>query len=166
MKILDAQDKALWKFVKKTIRPLKPLAAQDDEETLTLFLPPSFTPRLKTPPLTPTAQLKPLAPLEKNIQRGLKRKQVDVQAKLDLHGLFQDAAHTRLKRFLHEAQKNGFRLVIVVTGKGANGTSVLRQNVPLWLAMPDLRGIVMGFQQAEAHHGGEGALYVRLRQNS
>jgi DNA-nicking Smr family endonuclease len=29
--------------------------------------------------------------------------------------------------------------------------------------MPDLRPVVMGFEQAAPHQGGSGALYVRLR---
>ena len=40
---------------------------------------------------------------------------------------------------------------------------VLRRQVPLWLQLPDLREIVVGFEEAHVGHGGEGALYVRLR---
>jgi DNA-nicking Smr family endonuclease len=40
---------------------------------------------------------------------------------------------------------------------------VLRRQVPLWLALPDLRSLVVGFEEAHVAHGGEGALYVRLR---
>ena len=43
----------------------------------------------------------------------------------------------------------------------ANGS--LRRSVPEWLRMPDLRSVVMGFEEAAPHQGGSGALYVRLR---
>jgi DNA-nicking Smr family endonuclease len=35
--------------------------------------------------------------------------------------------------------------------------------VPLWLSMPEFRALVVGFDDAHIGHGGEGALYVRLR---
>ncbi len=40
---------------------------------------------------------------------------------------------------------------------------ILRRLVPHWLGLPDLRSLVIGFEEASAHHGGSGALYVRLR---
>jgi len=78
-----------------------------------------------------------------------------------------------LRRFLQQSQFNHARLVLVVTGKGnspsktldgeGHGKGVLRRLVPDWLRMPDLRPVVMGFEQAAPHQGGSGALYVRLR---
>ncbi|HEX5866107.1 MAG TPA: Smr/MutS family protein, partial [Beijerinckiaceae bacterium] len=40
---------------------------------------------------------------------------------------------------------------------------VLRRVVPHWLRLPDLRPLVVGFEEAAVRHGGAGALYVRLR---
>ena len=40
---------------------------------------------------------------------------------------------------------------------------VLRRMVPHWLRLPDLRHLVIGFEEASPQHGGSGALYVRLR---
>jgi DNA-nicking Smr family endonuclease len=58
-------------------------------------------------------------------------------------------------------------MVLVITGKGggahASGRGVLRRQVPLWLALPEFRTFVLGFDQAAIGHGGEGALYVRVR---
>jgi DNA-nicking Smr family endonuclease len=39
----------------------------------------------------------------------------------------------------------------------------LRRTVPHWLRMPDMRPFVIGFETAAQHHGGAGALYVRIR---
>jgi DNA-nicking Smr family endonuclease len=33
----------------------------------------------------------------------------------------------------------------------------------MWLALPEFRRYVLGFDVADTGHGGEGALYVRLR---
>jgi len=40
---------------------------------------------------------------------------------------------------------------------------VLKRQVPLWLALPEFRALVLGVEGAHIAHGGEGALYVRLR---
>jgi len=72
-------------------------------------------------------------------------------------------------RFLHAASSRGARLVLVITGKGRVGQSergVLKRQVPQWLALPEFREWVVGFEDAHISHGGEGALYVRIRRNS
>ena len=81
----------------------------------------------------------------------------------------QAQAHAALVRFLRGAQAEGAKFALVVTGKGsrsidaASDRGVLRRQVPLWLQLPELRDIVVGFEEAHVGHGGEGALYVRLR---
>ena len=40
---------------------------------------------------------------------------------------------------------------------------VLKRQVPQWLGLPEFRALVVGFEDAHIAHGGEGALYVRLR---
>ncbi len=84
----------------------------------------------------------------------------------------QAEAHASLTGFLHRCQVQGHAVVLVVTGKGADAAKeagffeergVLRRMVPHWLRLPDLRGVVVGFEEAARHHGGGGALYVRLR---
>jgi DNA-nicking Smr family endonuclease len=57
--------------------------------------------------------------------------------------------------------------VLVITGKGKVGAEsergVLRRQVPQWLNLPEFRSLVVGFEEAHVGHGGEGALYVRVR---
>ena len=40
---------------------------------------------------------------------------------------------------------------------------VSKLQVPFWLALPEFRLYVLGIETAHVAHGGEGALYVRLR---
>ena len=103
---------------------------------------------------------------------SLQRGRAAIDAALDLHGLTQAEAHQALRGFLRHSQARGARLVIVVTGKGGGrsdepGTGqergVLRRLTPHWLREPDLRSVVLGFEEAGRAHGGSGALYVRLR---
>ena len=98
-----------------------------------------------------------------------------VDARIDLHGLRQDAAHHRLRTFLIRGQEEGYRLVLVITGKGSTASptdlgraerGVLRRSVPAWLDSAEFRGLVVGYDEAGPRHGGGGALYVRIRRRS
>lgn len=119
-----------------------------------------------TPPAAPTPP-----GLERKERRGLERGTLAIEARIDLHGLYQAEAHAALVGFLMRARSAGHARVLVVTGKGGEGFSefgfsergVLRRSVPHWLRGPELRGLVLGFEEAARHHGGAGALYVRLR---
>jgi len=91
----------------------------------------------------------------------------EIDGRLDLHGLTQSEAHAALLRFLRTASSRGARLVLVITGKGARAAEgergVLKRQVPQWLGLPEFRALVIGFEDAHIAHGGEGALYVRVR---
>ncbi|MER2606930.1 MAG: Smr/MutS family protein [Siculibacillus sp.] len=118
----------------------------------------------------PVAAPPSLAPLDDRTRRRLVRGTITIDARLDLHGLTQDAAHSALRRFLISARTRGARIALVITGKGRGGPTadvhdrgVLRRSVPHWLADPALRDVVIGFEEAHLAHGGAGAIYVRLR---
>ena len=104
------------------------------------------------------------------MRQKLGRGSEPIDARIDLHGMTQADAHAALAHFLRRAQRDGARVVLVITGKGARpgGDSysergVLRRQVPLWLESAELRPLVVGFESAGAGHGREGALYVRVR---
>src|SRR5262249_44717983 len=110
-----------------------------------------------------------LEPVDRRTRQRLARGTVDIDGRIDLHGKTQTQAYGALLRFLHRAQADGARFVLVVTGKGARagdgrgGGGVLKRQVPLWLKLPEFRAYVSGFEDAHIGHGGEGALYVRVR---
>jgi len=164
---LTDEEIALWAEVARGVRrrpgvlpapepPPVPLAAAPAAP----LRPQREAPRSTGPP--------PLAPLERKLRRNLARGRGEIDAALDLHGLTEAEAHNALRGFLAAAQARGDRLVIVVTGKGRASSwlgepGVLRRLAPHWLRAPDLRAIVLGFEEAGRAHGGAGALYVRLR---
>lgn len=122
------------------------------------------------PPADPPASLPSLAQLDRRMRQRLARGQAGVDAAIDLHGMRQAEAHRALHGFLQRCQRDGAKLVLVVTGKGEGrdeygfaAQGVLRRGVPLWLRAPDWRSLVVGFEEASRQHGGAGALYVRLR---
>jgi DNA-nicking Smr family endonuclease len=119
----------------------------------------------------PAAQ-PPLAPLGRRLRQRVARGSAALDARIDLHGLTQENAHHALRAFLRGAQADGAKLVLVITGKGARADSayggergVLKRLVPQWLRLPELRATVVGFEPAHVNHGGEGALYVRIRRS-
>jgi DNA-nicking Smr family endonuclease len=116
----------------------------------------------------PTGGMPALSPVLRKEKQKLARGSAAIDARIDLHGMTQAEAHGALRRLLHRSQARGAKFVLVITGKGAPNASrsdrgVLRRQVPMWLALPEFRRYVLGFDVADTGHGGEGALYVRLR---
>ena len=169
----------LWEKVTESIAPLsarKP--APVNEAAPSAKTPPK--PRKKpTPPVTlphfipakpPTPKHPALSPIDRRTRSRLTRGAVAIDARIDLHGMTQAAAHRRLSHFLHDAQADGAKVVLVITGKGRPASDghgvergVLRRMVPEWLSSAENRSLVVGFDEASPSHGGSGALYVRIR---
>ena len=108
-----------------------------------------------------------MAPLGRRERSQLSRGRKEIDARLDLHGMTQTRAHRALSGFLRRAHHDGLTFVLIITGKGKMGAEsergVLRRQVPQWLSLPEFRALVVGFEEAHIGHGGEGALYVRIR---
>jgi len=164
-KVLTALDLELWSAVTADVtayrqRPVAPSHAPATPDAHAQNTPVAR----KEPPAAHRAAPTP-AGIDPDTRKKLKRGRLDVDAKLDLHGMRQAEAHAALNGFLRRAQAEGARIAIVVTGKGSatDGGGVLRRMTPHWLQAPGLRDVVGGFGEASREHGGEGALYVRLR---
>jgi DNA-nicking Smr family endonuclease len=110
----------------------------------------------------------PVVGLDRRQKQRLARGTETIDGRIDLHGRTQSEAHAALLAFLRRAQAEGARFVLVITGKGSGpGSSgergILKRQVPMWLRLPEFRPHVLAVEDAHAAHGGEGALYVRLR---
>lgn len=82
------------------------------------------------------------------------------EAKLDLHGMNSEVAHSLLTNFIKQNAKIGNRNLLVITGKGSG---VLREAVPLWLDAPNLRKYIASCSIAPTKQGGAGAYIVLLK---
>jgi DNA-nicking Smr family endonuclease len=172
---LDAEERRLWKQVARSIKPLRNAAVDPSDDDVapsspppaerkvesSIALPPKTKPRPASPP--------PLSPLPRRERQRLARGVAGIDTRIDLHGLTQAQAHAALMRFLRRAQAEGAKFALVITGKGARFAAgdgergLLKRQVPMWLRLPEFRDLIVGFEGAHAAHGGEGALYVRLR---
>jgi len=104
----------------------------------------------------------------------LRRGKLKPEARIDLHGMTLSEAHPSLTGFIMSSASAGRRLVLVITGKGKHRDDgnpiptrfgVLRHQVPQWLSMAPLSGLVMQVTEAHVRHGGQGAYYVYLRRS-
>ncbi|MEJ5243159.1 MAG: Smr/MutS family protein [Desulfomicrobiaceae bacterium] len=105
--------------------------------------------------------------LDPRVFRQLRSGQMSIEAHLDLHGMNRRQAKLAVAEFLRACFLQGMRCVLLVPGRGKNsegGTSVLREELSLWLTQAPLKRIVLCFATAQPRHGGAGAVYVLLRQ--
>lgn len=184
-KPLRPEDAALWAAVTKDVTPLKdPRPIRTEAFRHPRDIPRrdhparrhAAEPMLDLPPRQLTPAPKSLEGLDGKRARRLQRGQLEVEGRLDLHGMTQDRAWQALGPFLARSQEMGKRVVLVVTGKGGAKkndeleppwteprTGILRELVPQWLAEGQNAARVVAWHPASPKHGGEGALYVVLR---
>ncbi len=92
-----------------------------------------------------------------------KLRKLPIQDRLDLHGLSSDAARLLLQQFLHHANAQAMRCVLVIHGKGMNsqaGVAVLKIRTRHWLMQHET---VLAYCDAPENQGGAGAVLVLLR---
>ena len=173
---LSEEERSLWDSVAGQVKPLrkKPRAAKaqpSEHVALTAAAKPTSPPRpIVHAPKPAKPPVPPLAPLGRRERSRLSRGKNEIDARLDLHGMTQTRAHRALLGFLQRAHHEGLTFVLIITGKGRVGGAeaergVLRRQVPQWLSLPEFRSLVVGFEEAHIGHGGEGALYVRIRRS-
>jgi len=178
-------EKALWHYAMRDATPLRGRALPPESPAETPPEPAAQAPmpsprRTRRPPPAPIALPKlsttSTPGLDARSAERLKRGQLPIEARLDLHGMTQDAARLALDHFIAEAYASGRRAVLVITGKGltrgepqepwhyATG-GVLKHMTPRWLNEAPNRARVLAFTEAQPRHGGGGALYVLIRRH-
>jgi len=176
---LTEAERTLWSEVVRDVAPLTPSKASATDAAAEIEGETSPEPvksarraksEVQRPSSPPAAAAPPpLAPFDRRMRQRIARGSQAIGGRLDLHGMTQREAHDALLRFLRTGQERGVTLVLVITGKGRAGAAggdergVLKRQVPQWLKLPAFRELVVGFEPAHVTHGGEGALYVRLR---
>ena len=170
-KVLTDEDRVLWNLVARSATPLKgrkQVAAPEPAAiTMAEALAETMPASLKPAPAPSVAKRNPLgqSALDRPTHDKIAAGRLPIEGRVDLHGLTQDQAYGLLLSFLGRAHASGIRYVLVITGKGSSsgGDGVLRRAVPGWLATAPFRPLVSSHDHAARHHGGAGALYVRLR---
>lgn len=180
---MSDKDDDLWRFVSDSVEPIErgkgyvpPIPKREAAQS------PAAKPAKKAParPAVQAPVSKTLTPndgIDRRTAERLRKGQIPIDARIDLHGMVRDEAYSALRHFLRTSHASGHRCVLVITGKGSGGktsaqfweghgenaTGVLKKNVPLWLGEADLAPIVLSTATAQGKDGGHGALYVLLR---
>jgi len=98
--------------------------------------------------------------------------------KLDLHGYSLMEANKVVKKFIIECFDNGYKKLLIVTGKGLRSKShenpyiseklsVLKYSVPEFIKNDEnLNSKINKISKADQEDGGDGALYIFLKKNN
>lgn len=175
----DSEDDALWAHVTKGVKPLvreTPLSQPDKD-----------TPKRPKKPMSKTQEEAPMhgravqpercsvqaQDIDRRTAERLRKGQMPIDARLDLHGMRRVEAYDAFKGFIQRSCARGDRCVLVITGKGSkdgemrdplsSGDGVLKTSLPQWADEPVFRAMVLKVQQAQGKHGGSGAYYILLR---
>ena len=164
---LSAEERALWRRVVESVRPLHEVPRV---ETIAESEPGAAAPA-KPRPAAPTAQparkTAPGTTLDAGWDRRLSRGLVQPDATLDLHGHNLATAYALLDRHLERAIGGGARVLLLITGKPRTGAGekrgAIRAAVGDWLAASRHAPDIAAVRGAHPRHGGAGALYIVLR---
>ena len=181
-RILTKEERALWATVMRDAVPLPGRALAEAMTAAPPEAPPDPPVAAMTPPPLPAAPAinpkrtyvhvtpPPLQPghhpnVDGRTADRMRRGKLEIDGRIDLHGMSQAQAHGALASFVHRAWHEGRRCVLVITGKGSFSAEggVLRRAVPRWLGDAPLRSMVLAVQHAQPRDGGDGALYVLIK---
>ncbi len=174
-RLATQEELALWREAMRDAVPLRPLSRVGPVPAVPVPPTPAVvTPRAESPirvaPARPQPGLPPLvagqgAGIDRRTDERLRRGELAIDGRIDLHGYTQTEAYDALCRFVDHSQRGGRRCLLIITGKGSisQGGGVLRGAVPRWLAEPGLRPRIVAIHRAQPQHGGDGAFYVLLK---
>jgi DNA-nicking Smr family endonuclease len=124
---------------------------------------PSSPLAVRAKPAPPKPATKPNPGIDRRTAERLRKGEMAIDRRLDLHGMTQERAHAALDRFVRGAWADGARMLLIITGKGSGGEGVLRRSLPQWLNAGEHAPRVLRMETAQPKHGGGGAFYVLLR---
>lgn len=163
------EDGALWAFITKDVRRLD--SAKTGTQPLRkkrIRLNPS-----DRPVALPSVTVPSGGGIDRNTETRMRKGEIRIEARLDLHGRTVDAARGDLEYFVRGSFIRGYRCILVITGKGreagdpayAPGKGAIRREFKYWLGHEQLKPFILSVAQARAQHGGSGAFYIYLRKN-
>ena len=183
---LRPDERALWQKVTDKVTPLskpdiRPAGLDQSFDSLDQTVPAPLKSALKSSVSAYTPPPHTRNPVDRSSERKVRRGHLEIEGRIDLHGMTSAKARASLLRYLSRAYQDRKRVVLVITGKGAGKRAVderqfepwsqditplpgvLRRSFSDWMRDPDFAQIVSGYSAAHQRHGGSGAFYVMLR---
>ena len=148
---LSDKDKKIWNFYISNLKSIKKV----DNNKIINSSSISTSNKVLKPNVTFT--------LDSKIKNRIKNNRLSFDAIIDLHGKTEVQAYDLIKNFIKDCYFNNFKSIMIVTGKGSNSKGKLKLKTPLWLKSDVLSKYVVGFDIMPHNKGGEGALFVQLK---
>ena len=101
--------------------------------------------------------------IERNILKKLANGDISIDISIDLHGYTVDEAYKMFYKSLFFALSKGFKLMLVITGKGDREKLTIRNQLMHWVNIPEISSNILYVTHTPQKHGGEGAFYLLLR---
>ena len=152
----------LWNYVTRGIKPYDSSRSSPTSKPEIRKVSVRVMPKPVSLPPVPSSVSAPKG-FDRATETKLRRGQLPLEGRLDLHGMTQTEAFEALCRFIHAAVAREKRTVLVITGKGRRFEGVLKRMVPQWLEDPELARYLVAVTPAHQKDGGSGAFYLRLR---
>tara|TARA_B100000029_G_C17008128_1_gene753798 strand:+ start:165 stop:596 length:432 start_codon:yes stop_codon:yes gene_type:complete len=120
-----------------------------------------------------TQNIDDVQPKEDDLQK--ENPQINQLPKLDLHGYSLSESNVIVKKFITETFELGYKKLLIVTGKGSRSKSydnpyvseklhVLKYSIPEFIKNDeDIKNKISNVSEADIRDGGEGAIYIFLK---
>ena len=148
---LSDKDKKIWNFYISNLKSIKKVDKTQKINSSTI----SVVNKVLKPNITFS--------LDSKTKKQIKSNRFYFDAIIDLHGKTEVQAYESIKNFIKDCYFNNYKTIMIVTGKGSNSKGKLKLKTPLWLKSDVLSKYVVGFETMPRNKGGEGALFVQLK---
>lgn len=169
----NADDERCWQELIRDIHPLTGDKPQTFSKKIELKVVPKISPdRVYQGAALVDIIIGNTDNIDANTARRFKRGEFKIEAELDLHGYTESRAFDAVASFIKNAYLRGKRCVAVITGKGLHqndeddifaSRGVLKDRVPQWLNLPDIRPLILAVHHPEHNQGGTGVIRILLR---
>lgn len=166
---LTPEDAALWESFRHRVSPLDRKKLPRDETPVAVTVTDSGPPLPRIPGKPRKALVADsAADVDAATHARLRKGEMKIEGRLDLHGKNHEQAFESVRRFIHHAIAADKRCVLVITGKGNHPSEsgrTLKALFPEWLNHEDIRPFIVSLHGASRKDGGSGAFYLLLRRN-
>ena len=151
MRRISDKDRKIWKFYTSNLNSMK--GGKKKKEIFFTNIP------LNSKILKPNISFE----LDPKTKKNIKSNKLIINAIIDLHGKTEELAYQIIKTFIKNSYLNNRKNIVIITGKGTNNQGKLKLKTPLWLKSVELSKFIVGFTKMPNNKGGEGALFVKLK---
>ena len=172
---MNNEDESWWKETIKDITPLKKISRDTFIPQKELKITPKITANtVYSGDKLGNLQFGNTDNIDANTAKKFRKGEFRVEAELDLHGCTENKAFDKVINFVKNSYLKQYRCVAIITGKGLHVTEesdifstrgVLKDRVPQWLNLPEIRPLILSINHPAPKDGGSGVIQILLRRH-